>query len=144
SLISEYVKVIHWSAPLSLDSSGGGFDHGSGGLMLELVWAQIAQGRMQASGVVDLLDEAGQSGGDLLEGRVIRDVDVLDLEGLEEALGLGVVVRVAAAAHRADEAMRREQGAVLCGGVLRAAIGVEDAAGPGATPRDRALKRRRH
>ena len=68
------------------------------------------------------------------------EVDGLGLEGLHEALCLGVVVGIAAPAHRADEAVRGEQRAVRPGGVLQAAVGVEDAARGRAAKRDRPLE----
>ena len=45
-----------------------------------------------------------------------------------EALGLGIVVRIAAPTHRALEAVLIELGAVVLGSILRAAIGMMDAA----------------
>ena len=69
-----------WSAPLPLDKFRQRIFPGSfqGGLLLELVGAQVAQGGVQASGVVDLLDETRQVGGDVLERGVVGDVDRLD------------------------------------------------------------------
>jgi hypothetical protein len=59
---------------------------------------------------------------------VVGDMDRLALERLEEALGLGVVIGVAPPAHRADEAVRREQPAMRPGAVLHAAVGRRDEA----------------
>jgi len=56
-------------------------------------------------------------------------VDALDLQGFHEALHHGVVVGVATPPHRADQAVIVEQGPVGLGGVLRASIGMMDAAG---------------
>ena len=64
---------------------------------------------MEPLGVVDFVDEAGNVRRDVLEGLVGHEVDGLDLERLHEALGLGVVVRIAAAAHRADETVLVQQ-----------------------------------
>ena len=63
---------------------------------------------MQAPGVVDLIDEVGNIGRDVVEGLIGHQVDGLDLQGLHEALGLGVVVRIAAPAHRTDQPMLME------------------------------------
>ena len=93
-----------WSAPLGADRSGGGFDR-LPGVVLELLRAEIAERGMEPPGVVDLVDEARKVGGDVVEGLVGHRVDRLDLERLHEALGLGVVVGIAAPAHRADEAV---------------------------------------
>ena len=78
-------------------------------LILELCGAQVSECRVQSAGVVDLLDESGQVGADVLERLVVRQVHGLDLEGLDETLRLGVVVRIAASAHRPDEPMLGEQ-----------------------------------
>jgi hypothetical protein len=51
---------------------------------------------MQTLGVVDLFNEPGQPGGDISEGLVAADVDLLDLERLHEALALGIVNRLLA------------------------------------------------
>ncbi len=47
---------------------------------------------MKATAVVDLFDEPWQPSGDVLERLVACQVDLLDLQRLHEALGLGVVV----------------------------------------------------
>ena len=56
-------------------------------------------------------------------GIVARQVDRLDLEGLDETLGLGVVERVAASVHRPDQL------AIARLGVLGSAVGMADASG---------------
>ena len=58
-------------------------------LILELYGAQVSECRVQSAGVVDLLDESGQVGADVLERLVVRQVRGLDLEGLDETLRLG-------------------------------------------------------
>ena len=67
---------------------------------------------MKAFAVVDLVDEPREVGGDILERLISRQVDGLNLQRLHEALRLGVVIRVAAAAHRADQAMCGQQLAI--------------------------------
>jgi len=54
---------------------------------------------MEPSTVVDVVDEAWKLLGNVVESLVDHRVDGLDLQGLHEALRLGVVVGVAAAAH---------------------------------------------
>ena len=53
------------------DQAAGVAGLGGGIAVLELDRAEIAQGGVQAAGVVDLLDESGQVGGDLLIGVVL-------------------------------------------------------------------------
>jgi hypothetical protein len=60
---------------------------------------------VQPPAVVDVVDEAGQIEGDILEGLVDHRIDRLDLQRLDEALGVGVVVAVAAPPGRADQAL---------------------------------------
>ena len=55
-------------------------------------------------------------------------LDALPLEQLEEALGDGVVVAIAATAHAADDAVSREEGLPLMAGELAALIGMKDQA----------------
>ena len=76
-----------------------------GVMVLELRWAEIAERGMQPAGVVDLIDEARKVGGHILEGFVVHQVDGFGLQRFHKTLGLGIVVRIAASAHRADETM---------------------------------------
>ena len=73
---------------------------------------------MQAPVVIDLLDETADAGARRGDVAVITPVDFLLLEGLHEALRLGVVIRVANPAHARLDAMRREFGGVVGAGVL--------------------------
>src|SRR5207248_11407324 len=72
--------------------------------------------------------KAWKIGGDIFAGLVIHQIDGLDLECLHEALGLGVVVGIAAPPHGTDEAVVGEDIAVDLGSVLRPAIRVMNAA----------------
>ena len=90
--------------------------------------------------VVDLVDEARKVVGDVLERLVGDQVDGLDLQRLHEALRLGVVVGIAAAAHRADQAMGGQQLAIDLRGILRPAIGMMNAAGGRRCDSDRRLQ----
>jgi hypothetical protein len=67
--------------------------------LLVLVGAQPAKLTLDAVGVVPAVDVAEQVQLGLLAGAVAGAVDPLDLEGGEEALGHGVVERVADRAH---------------------------------------------
>src|SRR5215471_12748233 len=82
---------------------------------------------MAALGIVDVFDEARQRAGNVVEGVVLHQVNLLDLEGLHKALSLGVVVWVAASTHRAPEAVLGKLATIIFGGILRTAVGVMDA-----------------
>ena len=77
----------YWNAPLKGTGSRGGFDRLPSVLILELRGAQVAERGVEPSCVVDPVDEAGKMGGELLEGFVVHQVDGLDLQRLDEALG---------------------------------------------------------
>lgn len=97
-------------------------------LLLELHAAQVAERRLQPLGVVDLVDEARKVSRDIGESFVLRHVHCLDLERFHEALGLGVVVGIAVASHRADQYMLGQHLPVGGGGILRSAVGMMHAA----------------
>src|ERR1700739_1501810 len=82
---------------------------------------------MAALGIIDVFDEARQRAGDVVESLVLHQIDLLDLEGLHEALGLGIVVWVAASTHRTLEAVLGKLGTIIFGGILRTAVGMMDA-----------------
>src|SRR5262249_42962393 len=127
-VIRRAILTPAWSAPRGWTGSGRWFDRLPGVVVLELGGAQVAKRRMEPAGVIDLVDEAGKVGGDVLEGLIGHRIDRLHLECLHETLRLGVVVRVRAPAHGANEAMLGKELAIALGGVLRPAIGVVDAA----------------
>src|SRR6266480_12994 len=93
----------------------------------QIATAPVAERGVQSADVVDLIDKAWKVGGDIFERLVIHQIDGLDLKRLHKALGLGIVVGIAAPAHGADETMFGEYVAVGLGSVLRTAIGVVDA-----------------
>lgn len=78
---------------------------------------------MKPAFIVDLLDEVGKVLGNILEGFERHRIDRLDPQRFHEALGFGVVVGVAPASHRADQAVGDQCVAVELGSILRAAIG---------------------
>src|SRR5262249_49281874 len=119
--------------PWSWTGSRGGFDPLPGVVILELRGAQVAERGGQPASVVDLVNEAGKIRGDGLECFVVHKVDGFDLQRLDEAFGLGVVVGVSTPAHRADEPMLCEQLAISLAGILRTSIRVMDTA-PGRLP----------
>jgi hypothetical protein len=60
---------------------------------------------VQAADVVDLIDKAWKVGGDIFERLVIHQIGGFDFKRLHKALGLGIVVGIAAPAHGADQTM---------------------------------------
>ena len=79
---------------------------------------------MEPALVVDHLDEVGKVLGDVLESFECHRVDRLDLQRFHEAFSLGIIVRIAAATHRTDQAVGGQCVAVELGSVLRAAVGM--------------------
>jgi len=71
-------------------------------LFLELHRADVAERRMQATSIANVVDEPGKLFGDVVEGLKGDRTDRLDFECLHEAHRLGVIVRVSAPAHQAD------------------------------------------
>ena len=86
---------------------------------------------MQPLGVVDVGDEVVDAGPGVVDGLEGSGVELLGLEGLHEALGLGVVEGVARPRHADGDVVVGEALAVGEAGVLHAAVGVMDEAAPG-------------
>src|SRR5215510_9017438 len=59
----------------------------------------VGQGRVQPLTIIDAVDEDADRRAGLLDVAIVAAVDLLLLEGAHEALRLGVVVRIADAAH---------------------------------------------
>src|SRR6185437_8316675 len=79
--------------------------------------------------------------GDISEGFVGHRKDGLELERLHEALRLGIVVWVAASAHRADETMAEQRLPIALRGVLRTALAVVNAPWRRLSPLDGRVQR---
>jgi len=79
---------------------------------------------VESASVVNLVDEAGKVGCNVLEGFVCHQIHGFDLKCLHEALDLGVVVGIAAPAHGAGETVLLQDGAIVFGGILRATVGM--------------------
>ena len=58
---------------------------------------------MQPTGIIDLIEKVLEIGDDLGKRLVGHGIDGFHLQRLHEALCLGVVVRIAAAAHGSNE-----------------------------------------
>src|SRR6516165_1185548 len=106
-----------------------GFASLMGVLILELDGTPIAEGAMESACVVDLINEVRKVGNDVCERFVVPEVNRFDLQRLHEALGLGVVIRVATAAHGTAQAVGCQKLAVWLSGVLRPPIRMMDTPG---------------
>jgi hypothetical protein len=79
---------------------------------------------MQALAVVHFLDEKGKSILDIFKGSVFPEIDFLDFNGFEKALGGGVVVRIAFPRHADLESMLIEDFNIVMGSILDSPVGV--------------------
>src|ERR1700722_20263127 len=95
---------------------------------------------METTSVVDVVEEPWKVLGDIGEGFVGHRIDGFDLEGLHEALRLGVVVRVASAPHRTDKTAAKQGFPIGLGGIRRTAIRVVDTAGRRFAALDRSVE----
>src|SRR6516162_1754494 len=98
--------------------SGGVFDRLLGVAVLVLHGAQIAQRGVESASIVNLVDEAGKIGCNVLEGFVGHQIHGFNLQCLHEALGLGVVVGIAPPANGALETVSSQDGVIVFGGIL--------------------------
>jgi len=81
---------------------------------------------MQPLAIVNFFDEEGKPVLDIVHRPVFPEVDLLGLQGLEEALGGRVVVGVAFPGHADPEAVMKERVHVVVGGILDTPVGVMD------------------
>jgi hypothetical protein len=140
-LSSKKFGNLEW-APRVGQVSSCGFDVGVAMLIFELLRAEVSERGMEPLWIVNLIDEPWKVEGDVFEGIVGHGIDGFDLEGFHEALGLGVVVRIAATSHGADEVVGGQGLAISASSVLDAAIGMVDTAWGRFTALDRGLERR--
>src|SRR5271168_3667733 len=110
-----HTKCLEWAA---WGGQRSGRCRGPGVAVLELLRAEIAQSGMETASVVDVVDEPWKVLGDVGEGFVGHRIDGFDLERLHEALGLGVVIGIASAPHRADKAAAKQGFPIGLSGVL--------------------------
>src|SRR3954454_6109693 len=80
---------------------------------LELDRRSIAERRMQPLAVVDLFDEGADLLAGIIDVAIVSSVDLLLLERLHEALGLGIVVGIADAAHAGLDVAPGKDGGVF-------------------------------
>src|SRR5690606_35292180 len=89
-----------------------------------LGWADVTQGRVTTTGVVEPLDVVEHVGPSLVPGPIHLSIRAFGLERLEEALHRRVVPAIAGSAHAASNPHLVEQALELVAGVLAAAIGM--------------------
>src|SRR5690606_36925466 len=94
-------------------------------LPFELYWRDASIGAVPAFGVVEHLDVVEHVATRRIPGQVDPSPDPLSLEQLEEALGYGVVVAVAAPAHAADDSVGLQERLPLGAGELAALVRVQ-------------------
>lgn len=101
---------------------------------------QIPQARMQPLLIVHIIDELANLPLGVPERLVLVEIDLLPLQGFEEAFGLGIVIRVALGRH-ADVGANSKQAFRIAGArILHAAIGIMDQPGRGLTKSDRMVE----
>jgi hypothetical protein len=83
---------VGWSDSLQLDHRESDLSRVLGQLLFELFLGPVAERRMQTLGVMDLPNEPRQPLGDIAEGLVAADIDLLDFERLHEAINLRTVM----------------------------------------------------
>src|SRR5690242_11521690 len=93
--------------PRGWTGSGCRFDHLPGTVLFEPCGDPLAERRIKPFAVVDLVDAARQRGRHVLEGLILHEIDLLDLQGHYEPSAL-----IAASRHRAFEAVLLERVAV--------------------------------
>ena len=79
---------------------------------------------MQPLAIVNFFDEEGKPVLDIVHRPVFPEVDLLGLQGLEEALGGRVVVGVAFPGHADPEAVMKKRVHVVVGRILDSPVGV--------------------
>ena len=89
----------------------------------------VAERGMQPASIIDGFEEGADMGSGLVDRRISFAVHFFLLQSAHEALGLGVVIRVAGAAHADPDATLRQLFAIVGAGVLHAPVGVMDEAG---------------
>ena len=104
--------------------------------------AGSSRGGVEPLGIVDGIDEDGNGapcGFDILEAAAI---DFFGFEGLHEALGFGIVVRIAGPAHTDGDIVAGEALAIIGRSILHAAIGMmNETGGPGLAIGKRVIQR---
>lgn len=86
----------------------------------------VPQGSVQPFLIIHVLDEVGKSPLGIFHRLILPEIDLLGLEGFDEALGRSVVVRVTFAGHTDPKLIRPQDVDILMGCILHASIRVMD------------------
>src|SRR5829696_504013 len=97
---------------------------------------------MQALGIVDIGDEPPEADLGLRKRSVLLQIHLLALERLEEAFGLGILVRSAKRRHADPGADSFQPRDIVAAGVLHPTVRMVDQAWSGAPSRQRLLQSR--
>ena len=111
------------------------------GQAFELDRRMIPQAGVDAFAVVEAFDIACQAGIELSIAHEAALVRKLSLQGMEEALHVGIVLAVARSIHAGHDTLRAQERLVAVCGVLNAAVGVEHQSWLGFAQIDRSLDR---
>ena len=96
---------------------------------------------MESLAIVDLFDEAAKASARLLRVTILAQVDLLALQGFEEALGPRILVGISASAHADGKTMASQPFQVDMRTVLNSAVGVMHHARPAGPLRQGAIER---
>src|SRR5262245_10472640 len=132
--MSSFASVADWSDPQGVGQTPGRNSRGLPEFVVD--GTAIAERRVKALAVVDLVDESRHVACDVGEILVLVQVHPFDLQRLDEALALRVVVRIAGAPHRIDQAVSHERCPVVFARVLNPAVGMMHAATHRSASRD--------
>ena len=102
---------------------------------------EVPQCRMEPFLIVDLIEESRYVFHDVLVGLVVVEINLFVFHRFDETLRLGIVVRVASAAHGSAPAPLGQNCPVRCRAILAAAIGVMNATGRWAAVSQRSAQR---
>jgi len=91
--------------------------------------------------IIHVLDEIGNSSLNIVQSAIFPEIDLLGFNGLHEALGKGVIVRVAFLGHADVDFVAFEYVNVVMCCVLHALVRVMDQSGTGIPCFDGHLKR---
>jgi hypothetical protein len=81
---------------------------------------------MQPLAIIDFFDEIGKPILDVRQSPVFTEIDLFGLEGLDEALGGGIVVGIPLSGHADTEAVFQQHLHVVEGGILDTPVGMVD------------------
>ena len=93
---------------------------------LVFYWGTVSQRGVQPFLIIHILDEVRKSPLDVGHRLILPEIDLLGLEGFDEALGRSVIVRIALAGHTDPELIRPQDVDVFMGCILHPPVRVMD------------------